>query len=183
MAGVVFVSASAGSFAAARAELEPLAAPAQQALHGAWLACAWLGVVTLVYASLRRSGRVRVAAELTGRAQVLAGLDRREALSMAAQSAIGEETMFRLLGISLLLLATGHAWLAVGLTAILWSATHSGGAFIPRWTRLLELAVVGCVLGAAFVTWGFVAVVVAHFLYNFVFAMPPLRVAPAPVSA
>ena len=183
MAAVAFVGASAGLFIAEKVGVDPFDDPLAQAGAGVALGLGWLALVASAYALLRGRGSIRVAPELSPRSMALAGHTWRQAVSISAQSAIGEETVFRLLGISVVWWLTGRPWLGVVVTAALWAATHAGGAVEPRWVRALELTVIGCLLGAAFVQWGFVTVLVAHFVSNLVLLAAPLvtvRRAPAP---
>jgi hypothetical protein len=174
LVGVSTVAALAGSLVANRIGVALVHDPWRQLTWGITLATTWLGVAAMSYAVLRRLRWARVSPTPDRRSLQTAGLDARYVLSVTLQSAIGEETIFRLLATSVLVWATGEPVLAACVTGVAWAAVHSGAAVRPRWVRSLELSMVGVALGLAFVHLGFLTVLVAHLVYNVVTLSVPL---------
>ena len=80
--------------------------------------------------------------------------------------ALYEETIFRLLAISLLLRYTKRRWVAVLLPAVVWAFLHSNYPQEPVYIRGIELTVVGIVYGIVYLRYGILATMVAHFGFN-----------------
>lgn len=174
MLTIVGLSAIAGA-ALAQAEQVPLvASPDQQLAWGAFAAAAWLAAQTGAQALGRRGGWLRIAPELSDDARRAGGHGWGQAISVSLQSAIGEETVFRLLGVGLLLWLTDASWVAIGLTSVLWAAAHVDPGLRPRWFRAAELTLVGIALGALLLYVGLLAVLLAHFAHNLVLLGAPL---------
>ena len=77
-----------------------------------------------------------------------------------------EEFFFRLVAISLLMRWTGRKWLSVLIPAIVWAFLHADYPQEPIYIRGIELTIVGCIYGAAFLRWGIWSVVTTHYAYN-----------------
>lgn len=166
MAGVAAVAALAGTRVAAEVAVPLLGGALGQLGWGVFLAAAWLGLAAAGWALLRRAGAGGHAASPDPRMlrqDPIAGL---RAVTVAVQSSIGEEAVYRLLAVPVILWVTGSPVVAVVLSAVLWAAMHSGSAVRPRWMRFAELTVIGCGLGAAMLTIGFLAPLVAHAVFN-----------------
>lgn len=98
------------------------------------------------------------------------------AMMIAFQASFSEETMFRLFGINLLRRYRLGAW-AVVLTALMWGVGHTGYQIYPMWFRGLEVTCLGIILGFAYLRFGLVAVITAHYLMDaFLSTMPYLLV-------
>ena len=100
--------------------------------------------------------------------------------------ALLEELGYRLFGGLWLLRATGRAWLAVALPALVYGLTHTGLSFLPPaepfWGRALVMTLVGCVWGWAFLRWDALTVVTSHLTADlFIFNWPRLASAHADV--
>ncbi|HWH00117.1 MAG TPA: CPBP family glutamic-type intramembrane protease [Pilimelia sp.] len=174
MTAVVVVAALAGSVVAGRIGLNVTGDLGRQVAFGLVVGAGWLALGALAYALLRRAGRARVAPSPDRRSLRTTGMDVPHVLSVTAQSAIGEEAVFRLLVVPVLLWLTGVPVLAALVAAALWAAVHRGGAVRPRSVRFVELTVVGVLLGVTAIQVGFVAALVAHATYNLVVLAAPL---------
>lgn len=174
MTGVVVVAALAGSVVAERIGMNVTGELGRQLAYGVALGAGWLGMSALGYALLRRTGLARVSPSPDRRSLRTTGMDVPHVLSITAQSATGEEAVFRLLLLPVVAWLTGVPALAVVVAAVLWAGVHSGGAVRPRWVRFTELTVVGVLLGVAALQVGFVAALTAHAAYNFVILAAPL---------
>lgn len=179
MSGVTAVAATAGYFSAARADIPVLVGLLGQMAWGGWLAACWLGIAVGVWAVLRRSGLASHLPELDERVFHREGPGVGHAVAVAVQSSIGEEVVYRLLVLPVVVWVSGWPWLGVLVSAVLWALMHSGSGVRPRWARFAELAVVGCGLGAAMLAFGFVSVLVAHALFNAVMLLVPQVSLPA----
>ena len=176
MLTVVGLSGVAGAALAEIERVPLLADSVGQLAWGLLTGMVWLGARTWLQALGREKGWLRAAPELSDDARQAAGQGWTQALSLSLQSAIGEETVFRLLGVSLLLWLTESALLAIGVTSVLWAAAHVDADLRPRWARPLELSLVGVALGILLVQVGFLAVLVAHFAHNLTLLAAPLLV-------
>lgn len=174
MLTVVGLSGMAGAALAESEGVRLLGDSANQLALGLLSGMVWVGARAWTHALGREKGWLRAAPELSDDARRAAGHGWAQALSVSLQSAIGEETVFRLLGVSLLLWLTESVWLAIGLTSLLWAAAHVDADLRPRWVRPLELSLVGVGLGVLLVQVGFLAVLVAHFAHNLTLLAAPL---------
>lgn len=95
------------------------------------------------------------------------------ALVVAGTAAIWEEVMFRLFAIPATKRYAKYTAVAVLVPAVVWGLGHSGYAVLPFWARAVEVSLIGVVLGWAFLRYGLVATIGAHFTLNaFVTALP-----------
>ncbi|WP_067842736.1 CPBP family intramembrane glutamic endopeptidase [Amphibacillus sediminis] len=139
---------------------------------GVGLIC--LSISGIFFYLLQLGGYVRISPELSSRSIFLSGYRYRQSLSMSVQSALLEETIYRLLAISLLTLLFDQTVLAIVITSILWACLHQGQGFSPSIFRCLQLVMIGLILGYIFVHFGFLAAFIAHFTYNFLTTSLPL---------
>ncbi|MEU8389264.1 CPBP family glutamic-type intramembrane protease [Micromonospora sp. NPDC048842] len=174
MSAVVVVAALAGSLVAQRVGMPTTSDLGRQVIWGACLAAIWLGLAAAGYALLRRTGLARVSPNPDRRSLRTVGMDLPHVLSLTAQSSIGEEAVFRLLAVPVVLWLTGQPLLAALVAAVLWAGTHSGSMVRPRWIRFAELTLIGVTLGLVAIEIGIVAALVAHALYNLVVLSAPL---------
>ncbi|MFE0527020.1 type II CAAX prenyl endopeptidase Rce1 family protein [Micromonospora parva] len=174
LSSVVVVAVLAGSLVAQRVGIPTTSDLGRQLIWGACLAAIWLGLAAAGYALLRRAGLARVSPNPDRRSLRKVGMDLPHVLSLTAQSSIGEEAVFRLLAVPVVLWLTGQPLLAVLVAAVLWAGTHSGSMVRPRWIRFAELTLIGVTLGLVAIEIGIVAAVVAHALYNLVVLSAPL---------
>jgi GNAT superfamily N-acetyltransferase len=88
-----------------------------------------------------------------------------------------EELMYRLVGISLVLIAVRRRWLALLVPGALWGFAHLGYVRDPFYLRGLELTIVGVfLLGLFFLRFNLMTTIIAHFAYNAgLTALPLLR--------
>ncbi|MFE0023766.1 hypothetical protein [Amycolatopsis sp. NPDC059021] len=174
---VVVLAVLAGTVVAQRIGLPLLDDPLRQAGWGAWLGAAWLGLAAAGYALLARYGIARVTTAPDRRSLRRAGVGIGHVVGITVQSAISEETVFRLLGVPVCLWLTGEPLLAAAVPAALWAAMHSGSVVRPRWIRMGELFAVGTVLGVVVVEVGLIAALLAHVVYNAASMIVPLLAA------
>ncbi|MBR0614802.1 CPBP family glutamic-type intramembrane protease, partial [Bacillus safensis] len=133
-----------------------------------------LGITSLVFYLLERMNRLRISPELSNRSMFLSGFTLRQGLNMSLQSSIGEEVIYRLLMISLIFWLSGSMILSILISSLLWAIMHQVTGYDPRWIRWTHLFVFGCFLGFLFVNYGFICVLVAHFIHNLVLVCMPL---------
>ncbi|TXK84311.1 CPBP family intramembrane glutamic endopeptidase [Paenibacillus sp. N3.4] len=81
---------------------------------------------------------------------------------MAWVAAISEEATFRLLGIILFKKLFRSNFIAVLIPSIIWAASHTQYPIYPVYTRLIEVTVIGIILGYVFLKYGFITAVFAH---------------------
>lgn len=98
----------------------------------------------------------------------------RQVVSLTLQSAIAEETVYRLLGLGLVMWSVDAPWLAVIVTAVVWALVHADSGLWPRWPRWVELAIAGVALGVVVLEVGFLAALVAHAAFNATLLSMPL---------
>ncbi|WNR45656.1 CPBP family intramembrane glutamic endopeptidase [Paenibacillus roseipurpureus] len=81
---------------------------------------------------------------------------------MAWVAAISEEATFRLLGIILFKKLFRSNFIAVLLPSIIWAASHTQYPIYPVYTRLVEVTVIGIILGYVFLKYGFITAIFVH---------------------
>ncbi|WP_419871183.1 CPBP family intramembrane glutamic endopeptidase [Candidatus Pristimantibacillus sp. PTI5] len=141
---------------------------------GISLAMVTLGAFAFIFKVLESRGAVRISPELSDRSIFLSGFRLKQCVSISIQSSILEETIFRLLGISTILWFFHNEFVAVIITSLLWAFLHQGSGYNPGWIRWSQLVIFGLILGYAFLTFGFLTVIIAHFLHNFTLLFMPL---------
>ena len=124
-------------------------------------------------------------------------------MTVGAWAAINEEIFFRLFSGSLVKRHLRNKWLAALLPGIIWASLHAWYPQQPFFIRVVELSVVGFILGLVFLRYGVLATITSHYLYNavvtgsliwetgelyprlamaFVIALPALMLLPAAIS-
>ncbi|GFZ76479.1 hypothetical protein GCM10008018_22370 [Paenibacillus marchantiophytorum] len=81
---------------------------------------------------------------------------------MAWVAAISEEATYRLLGIILFKKLFRNNFIAVLIPSIIWAASHTQYPIYPVYTRLIEVTIIGIILGYVFLKYGFITAVFAH---------------------
>ncbi|WP_241211406.1 CPBP family intramembrane glutamic endopeptidase [Amphibacillus jilinensis] len=148
--------------------------PITQLLAGIGTGFLCLSLTNLLFHFLQQHGFLRIAPELSSRSTFLSGYKYKQSISMSIQSALLEEVIYRLLGISLLSLFINQTVIAIVVTSILWACLHQGLGFSSSLYRGLQLVIIGMILGVVYVYFGFLTVFVAHFIYNFLMTSLPL---------
>lgn len=171
---VVGLSVLAGAALAREEGIELWTDPLTQVAWGLALAGAWAGLRTHGQARGRWRGWLRVAPELEDEALRAGGHGVRQVVSLTLQSAIAEETVYRLLGLGLVMWSVNASWLAVIITAVLWALVHANSGVWPRWPRWVELGIAGVALGVVVLQVGFLAALVAHAAFNATLLSMPL---------
>lgn len=98
------------------------------------------------------------------------------AMLIGLQASFSEETMFRLFGINLFK-RFGFGAFAVVVSACMWGVGHTAYPIFPMWFRGLEVTCLGFIFGFAYLRFGLIAVIVAHYLMDaFLTSMPYLLV-------
>ena len=99
-------------------------------------------------------------------------------LTMSLVAAISEEVMFRLFGISLFKhlfrRVPGSTAIALVLPAAIWAFAHSNYPVFPVYLRGIELTIGGVFFGIAFLRFGLLACIVAHYVVDAVLLGLPL---------
>ena len=149
---------------------------ARSTIVGYGLAFSSLGYVTLFYIFGIRYLGVWVPADLTEYNNSFSTLlPWIEPLLLGLRASTGEEFLYRLFAIPLLIRWLKRPWLAVLLQAVVWAFLHSNYPQEPIYIRGLEITVVGVVYGAIFLRFGIWATVISHYAFNaFVGAFPML---------
>ncbi len=84
--------------------------------------------------------------------------------------------MFRLIGITAVLLALKKRWLALLIPGLLWAFAHTGYVTDPIILRGVELTIEAVILGLFFLRFGLFVTIMSHFVYNAgLGALPLLR--------
>jgi ribosomal protein S18 acetylase RimI-like enzyme len=87
-----------------------------------------------------------------------------------------EELLFRLIGITAVLLAFKKRWLALLIPGVLWAFAHTGYVRDPIILRGIELTIKALIVGWFFLRFGLFVTIMYHFVYNAgLTAMPLLR--------
>jgi hypothetical protein len=81
---------------------------------------------------------------------------------MAWVAAISEEATYRLLGIMLFKKLFRSNFIAILVPSIIWAASHTQYPIYPVYTRLIEVTIIGIILGYVFLKYGFMTAVFAH---------------------
>ncbi|UJF32263.1 CPBP family glutamic-type intramembrane protease [Paenibacillus hexagrammi] len=81
---------------------------------------------------------------------------------MAWAAAISEEAAYRVLGILLFKKLLRNNFIAVLIPSIIWAASHTQYPIYPVYTRLIEVTVIGMILGYVFLKYGFLTSLFAH---------------------
>ena len=87
-------------------------------------------------------------------------------LTVGLQASIFEEFVFRLFAIPFLRRHLKSTFLAVFLPAVVWAFGHSNYPQQPFFIRGVEITVVGVVLGYAFLRYGILSTLIAHYVFN-----------------
>ncbi len=88
------------------------------------------------------------------------------AFVIGINASLDEEIIFRLFGISFSKRYLKNTTLAVILSSVVWGFGHTSYAIFPVWFRGIEVSLLGLVFGFAFLKYGFITVVVAHYLFD-----------------
>lgn len=95
-------------------------------------------------------------------------------LTISLVAAISEETIYRLFGVSLFKKLTGSTALGLVLPAAIWAFGHSNYPVFPVYVRGIELTIAGTLFGIAFLRYGLVTCIVAHYVIDAVALGLPL---------
>ncbi len=168
-----FPTSLAGFVEAARGRLR---APglAGASWRGYAMGFAFLGYLTLFYLVARRHFGAWLPAEGPFSDIFNMDLPFLAPLVIGLVAAITEETTYRLFGISLVKRYTGSTVLALLIPAMIWAFGHSSYEVFPVYLRGIELTIGGVLFGLAFLRWGLVTCIVAHFVIDAVQIGMPL---------
>jgi len=95
-------------------------------------------------------------------------------LTISLVAAISEETIYRLFGISVFRRWTKSTFLALLIPAAIWAFGHSNYPVFPVYIRGIELTLAGVLFGLAFLKFGLLACIVAHYVIDAVALGAPL---------
>jgi Type II CAAX prenyl endopeptidase Rce1-like len=96
------------------------------------------------------------------------------AILIGFSAAMGEEMIFRLFAIAILMRLTKQKWLALLIPAILWGFGHTDYPQEPIWVRGVELSIAGVIYGAIFLRYGLLTTLTSHYVYNCLMGVAPL---------
>lgn len=88
------------------------------------------------------------------------------AFAIGINASFIEEIIFRLFGISLLRKYFRNIIIPVILTSFIWGLGHSEYAVFPVWFRIIEISILGCILGTIFLRFGIIPLITAHYLFD-----------------
>ncbi|UHA71980.1 CPBP family intramembrane glutamic endopeptidase [Paenibacillus sp. 481] len=171
---VVFIASLAGNFISTKKSLYLFEQLEWQSAVGVCVGIVTLGVFGLFFYILEKKNWLKISPELSDRTVYLSGFNLKQGLSVALQSSLAEETVYRLLAIPVIWWLSGNVYVAIGISSMLWAFLHQGTGYQPRWIRWFQLFVFGWILGFVYVYYGFVSVLVAHFVHNFILVSVPL---------
>jgi hypothetical protein len=86
--------------------------------------------------------------------------------TIGLRASIIEEVTFRFYGINLLKKYLKNVILAIILVSVIWGLGHTAYAIFPVWFRIIEISLIGILLGFIFVRYGIIPVIVAHYLFD-----------------
>ncbi|MDP3142553.1 MAG: CPBP family intramembrane metalloprotease [Candidatus Omnitrophota bacterium] len=95
------------------------------------------------------------------------------ALIIGFRASLNEEILFRLFGIGLGKRYLKNTALAVFFCSVIWGFGHSEYAVFPTWFRGIEVSLMGLLLGFAFLKFGLVVVIVAHYVFDVFWGVAP----------
>lgn len=173
-ASVMFISSLAGYYVATLKNIPIISDWVNQILWGLGTGITCLGIFTLFFFLLERTRLLRISPELSDRTIYLSGFNLKQGLSISIQSSVAEETIYRLLGIAVIWWLTGSAMIGVVITSLLWAFMHQGSGYQPRWIRWFQLVIFGMILGYMFIHIGFISVIIAHFIHNWILTTYPV---------
>lgn len=144
------------------------------ALRGYALAAVFLGYLTAFYWFAQRFMGAWMPAEGPYSSIFNNAFPFLTPLTISLVAAISEETIYRLFGISLFKKLTGSTWLALLIPAAIWAFGHSNYPVFPVYIRGIELTIGGLIFGVAFLRYGLVTCIVAHYVVDAVALGMPL---------
>lgn len=144
------------------------------AMRGYGLAAALMGFFTLFYWFAQRYLGAWLPAEGPYSQIFNNTLPFLTPLTISLVAAISEETIYRLFGVSLFKRWTGSTWLALVIPAAIWAFGHSNYPVFPVYIRGIELTLAGAIFGIAFLRYGLLTCIVAHYVIDAVALGMPL---------
>ena len=158
-----------------RADAARRAAVARQLTAGVLLAGAIVGIYAVVYLVGSRFFGFWLPSQPPQVGSVAMYVPALTALIVGGTAALWEEATYRLFAVPLTKRYLSYTVLAIVLPAFVWGLGHSNYAVLPFWARAVEVTVIGVVLGVAFLRYGILTTIAAHFTLNaFVTAVPML---------
>ena len=88
------------------------------------------------------------------------------AFAIGINASFIEEIIFRLFGISLLKKYFRNAIIPIVLTSFIWGLGHSEYAVFPVGFRIIEISILGFILGSIFLKFGIIPLITAHYLFD-----------------
>ena len=155
-----------GRIASLRTDADLRRRTAVSLVRGFLLAWILLGFYTLFYMIGTASFDVWLPADTPVVMAVTTYLPAVVALTVGGVAALSEEVIYRLFAIPLGKRYLKFTPLAVVVPAIVWGLGHSGYVVLPVYARVVEVTLVGVILGVVFLRYGLLTTVVAHFSLN-----------------
>lgn len=145
--------------------------------RGFCLAFVLLGFATLFYLVGSRFFGVWMPENSPYLSAVSAYVPALMALTTGGTAAILEESLFRLFSIPFLKRHLKYTAAAVLISAFVWGLGHTAYVVLPWYTRIIEVTILGVILGWAFLRYDLVTVISAHFSMNAFLVGVPLLLA------
>ena len=173
LARELFPGAIKGYSAAAMGKLLSLEM-AGAGLRGYGLAALFLGYLTVFYWFARNNLGAWLPAEGPGSEIFNNSLPFLTPLTISLVAAISEEGIFRLFGISVCKKLFRSTLVALLIPAVIWAFAHSNYPVFPVYIRGIELTIGGVIFGIAFLHYGLLTCIVAHYVVDAVIIGLPL---------
>lgn len=151
-----------------------VAEPARASFRGYAVGFGILGYLTAFYVIARRYLNAWVPAEGPYSDIFNVYLPFLAPLTISLVAALTEELTYRLFGISLVKRYARSTALALLVPAVIWAFAHSSYPVFPVYLRGIELTIGGVLFGLAFLHFGLLACIVAHFVIDAVQIGMPL---------
>jgi hypothetical protein len=134
----------------------------------------WAGYVVLFYAIGRKILGIWMPSDTPSSEALSLPFPFLVPFTMGLFASINEEFCFRLFSISLLSKYIPSRFLPVFISALIWAFAHSDYAVFPVYIRGIELFIMGIILGYAFIKYGILVPIIAHYIFNILVVSFPI---------
>ena len=132
--------------------------------RGYMLACFMLGLQSLLFFTAEQRFGMWAVNDPSGS---LYNMARPELFPlMAWAAAISEEAIYRVFGIAIFKKLFRNTFAAVLVPSVIWALSHTQYSIYPVYTRLIEVTILGIILGYAYLKYGFATAVFTHAILN-----------------
>lgn len=144
------------------------------AFKGYCLAFMWAGYTVIFYAIGRKFLGIWMPSDTPSSEALSLPFPFLVPFTMGLFASINEEFCFRLFSISLLSKYIPSRFLPVFISALIWAFAHSDYSVFPVYIRGIELLIIGIILGYAFIRYGILVPIIAHYVFNILVVAFPL---------